>query len=107
MPHALLPWSLERFFFCLFLACSGPACERRLEAMPDVLALPEALCSAGGVRLWSWSYENTLGGALTRRDFGEVAAFGHFAEFGRLFLPEALLMRMSDRFKCFASRTEA
>src|ERR1700730_16760210 len=64
-------------------------------------------CAPSIVSSGSWSCENTLGGALTRRDFGEVAAFGHFAEFGRLFLPEALLMRMSDRFKCFASRTEA
>jgi hypothetical protein len=34
------------------------------------------------VRFGSWSCENAVAKALTRRDFGEVAVLGHFAEFG-------------------------
>jgi hypothetical protein len=34
------------------------------------------------VRFGSWSCENALAEALTRRDFGEVAMLRHFAGFG-------------------------
>jgi hypothetical protein len=33
-------------------------------------------------RCGSWSCENALAEALTRRDFGEVAMLGHFTGFG-------------------------
>jgi hypothetical protein len=38
--------------------------------------------SAVDVRYGSWSCENALAEALTSRDFGEVAVFGHLAECG-------------------------
>jgi hypothetical protein len=41
-----------------------------------------------------WLCENALAEALTTRDFGEGAVFGHLAVFGGLFRLERLLMRI-------------
>lgn len=50
--------------------------------------------SASNVSVGSWLCENALAEALTTRDFGGVAAFGHLAVFGGLFCLERLLMRI-------------
>src|SRR5207248_10827518 len=48
----------------------------------------------GHVSDGSWLCENALAEALTTRDFGAVAVFGHVAVFGGLLCLERLLMRL-------------
>jgi hypothetical protein len=53
------------------------------QKMPTEL-LPRVRCVCDDVRDGSWLCENALAEALTTRDFGEVAVFGHLAMFGGL-----------------------
>jgi hypothetical protein len=51
------------------------------ESAPHSITTRRTLTFAAG-RCGSWSCENALAEALTRRDFGEVAMLGHFTGFG-------------------------
>ena len=66
-----------------------PLIAQRLGKLSANIAAYWTTCPARpNVRDGSWLCENALAEALTTRDFGEVAVFGHLAVFGGLFCLE-------------------